>query len=273
LSLTGEDIRSFYYSRFYGERSLQDDLYSLGKVAMFMLSGRDSSVLLVTDEEKDRRENGEAIETLKASAKMKSVIGRLLGVERVYGVPEEMVMDLEERSLIVPETRLVVPERGLVNLKPLSDRIFEIRGNFRDFYYHGVPNLKALDSSFTGELFEVLNLLSYSEVQFSGIQEKDPFWRSETVEIRELDLKNLFDSYFIFMRKFLPDSYETFFVAKPDTRGRSYFLLSQGDRYFDRSKLISLTNGESFFYFDWWFAKWEIRDNLKVLERALKVRK
>jgi serine/threonine protein kinase len=273
LSLTGEDIRSFYYSRFYGERSLQDDLYSLGKVAMFMLSGRDSSVLLVTDEEKDRRENGEAIETLKASAKMKSVIGRLLGVERVYGVPEEMVMDLEERSLIVPETRLVVPERGLVNLKPLSDRIFEIRGNFRDFYYHGVPNLKALDSSFTGELFEVLNLLSYSEVQFSGIQEKDPFWRSETVEIRELDLKNLFDSYFIFMRKFLPDSYETFFVAKPDTRGRSYFLLSQGDRYFDRSKLISLTNGESFFYSDWWFAKWEIRDNLKVLERALKVRK
>jgi serine/threonine protein kinase len=178
LSLTGEDIRSFGYSRFYGERSLQDDLYSLGKVAMFMLSGKDSSVLLVTDEEKDRRENGEAIETLKASAKMKSVIGRLLGVERVYGVPEEMVMDLEERSLIVSETRLVVPERGLVPLKfhSLSEDYFlrskQLQRFFLENYAGYAPNFRPLSDEFRKEFEELLKLNQFVEGSWkSGMKE------------------------------------------------------------------------------------------------------
>jgi serine/threonine protein kinase len=147
LSIAGEDIRSFGYSRFYGERSLQDDLYSVAKVVGFMLTGKEPEVLLTTNEELDKAASSKFVDSLKVNDRLKNVLRRMLSVANPYSTPEEIVMDLEER------TRLAVPNTVQV-VKKLE--IADLMKEFEKEYLNYGPEVKPLSEDFKERLESVL---------------------------------------------------------------------------------------------------------------------
>jgi serine/threonine protein kinase len=145
-------VKSFGYSKFWGERSLQDDLYSVAKVIGFMLTGKEPEVLLTTNEEFDKAVSSKFVDSLKVNDRLKNVLRRMLSVTNPYSTPEEIVMDLEER------TRLAVPNTVQVVKKLEIEDLIE---EFEKEYLNYGPEVKPLSGDFKERLESVLMRLGF----------------------------------------------------------------------------------------------------------------
>ncbi|MDP3919093.1 MAG: hypothetical protein Q8Q35_04295 [Nanoarchaeota archaeon] len=155
------------FSRCYSDVGIQDDMYSLARIASFLLTAKDPK--FVADEEYDKIESKKIIDALTISDRMKGVFLRMQGVEEEYKTPEDLILDLEGRT-IQPLSR-----RGSTLVEPiirppeqLLDKTIKLREYFNKHYNGLRPEAKPLSTEFLNELEFLLNAFGFTKNKWSG---------------------------------------------------------------------------------------------------------
>jgi serine/threonine protein kinase len=194
-SVDDRSVRSFGYSRFWGERSVQDDLYSVAKVVGFMLTGEDPRAVCITDESMDQRLNKEFVDSLKIGDRMKDVLRKMLSVTNPYSVPEEIVMDLEERN------SLMVAPKVLRKIVFLDADVQELRTEFEREYLQWGPLVKPLSDDFKARLGTFLIVRRFVLGCWSDSMRKQPYYRCLGDNFhRKLVDKDGYDNFFYLIK-------------------------------------------------------------------------
>ena len=199
------------YSRLFGEARVQDDFYSLARVASFLLTGKDPK--FVGEEEYDKLESQKIVDALSVSDKLKNVLLRMQGVSEEYASPAEIVLDLEGRTNALVIARRKLPEYVTSPPEKLVNRRNDLVEYFNEHYQGCLPSAKPLSKEFKEELGLLLdaygfeNGVNVTRICVSGeylLELKENLWQRSLKRepIRELvgvefTDKNYF-SYFFF---------------------------------------------------------------------------
>jgi len=159
------------YSRLFGDARVQDDFYSLARVASFLLTGKDPKFIGYVDY--DKIESKKIVDALSVSDKLKNVLLRMQGVSEEYASPAEIVLDLEGRTNALVIARRKLPEHVTVPPKDLVARSAELVVYFVNNYQGFRPENKPLSSVFNNELKELLNFWGFNKYKWGVPESSD----------------------------------------------------------------------------------------------------
>ena len=158
------------YSRLFGDARVQDDFYSLARVASFLLTGKDPK--FVGEEDYDKQESQKIVDALNVSDKLKNVLLRMQGVSEEYAFPAEIVLDLEGRANALVIARRKLPEYVTVPPKDLVIRSSELVTYFLNNYQNFRVENKPLSSEFNNELEELLGFWGLKRTNWGSVEFK-----------------------------------------------------------------------------------------------------